>query len=384
MSFYELIEKQFAEFSKPQETDRITYFRKTDVVEYMVLEASGCLDMLQDIPLKCVFRQGYTSNILYEDGELRSGIELGFKSKISRQNERLGVVTRKLQRMSQGDFDFEHKYYNSFGTEYSIILLDSYIEYAIKTSSLYKAAGDLSQFTLEELLELSEKIKYYRLSDDEIAKIVSFFDNKISQHISNSFNEIAIYTATEKVQADLLSQKVIAEQYLRLEKLCGELYKKLNTLIDKGVRCYPLQPQDNPNYVPGYEQVAKAAEQLRPALEKAKTKFFKNKKPTEQDLKNFLNSCHEAINNAKGEFSNHRSDLGREWNKIHFILKGLLGILACISIVPAIIVEVKTKNVWGTFFGSSPTDSANKLALFEKECFEGEASISQALFDNCF
>ena len=54
------------------------------------------------------------------------------------------------------------------------------------------------------------------------------------------------------------------------------------------------------------------------------------------------------------------------WNELNPVLKGIAGILAFVTVIPAIIVSVKsTHGFVKTFFDRCPTDSWKKLHDFE-------------------
>lgn len=56
------------------------------------------------------------------------------------------------------------------------------------------------------------------------------------------------------------------------------------------------------------------------------------------------------------------------WDQLRPILKGILGVIAAITIIPAIIIQVKSSRGFiGTVFETPKTNSLIKLELFEKE-----------------
>ncbi len=121
-----------------------------------------------------------------------------------------------------------------------------------------------------------------------------------------------------------------------------------------------------------YKAVKTKATTLYQNLSDAGKAFFKNT-PTSLSLKQFATACETEINMAMEEFKKHRS----LWSKLHPILKGILGVLALITIVPAVVVAVSSSYVQ-TFFGSSLPNSAKKLGLFRKDLISNVDQISQA------
>lgn len=368
MSFYELINKQFSELNL--EID----FKKLDILEYMVLERGGCLNALKSMPLKCVFLSGHTSNVHFEDGYQRSSIQLGFHSKVDEVTERrLRETLRKIRpKFSEYTYDYEHQYYNHHNTRYAFILLDKDIECAIKSSSLFIAAGDLSKLDLTALLELKENISLYKINDSSISDIVDRLTNKISQHIESTFNNESIHIAFLSVSNKFKAKQNILNQEQKFNDLFFELNNHINYLKKKGTPKIQgnvwtagegVSYVPNPDFVPEYENIASAAGKLQTTLEKAREDFFNNP-PSEKSLKQFQDTCYQAIEEAKTEFTKHPGI----WDQLHPILKGILGVIAAITIIPAIIIQVKSpRGFIGTFFEAPKANSLIKLELFEKE-----------------
>jgi hypothetical protein len=89
------------------------------------------------------------------------------------------------------------------------------------------------------------------------------------------------------------------------------------------------------------------AENLHKKLNHASQAFFNT--PTPESLVKFKSDCMNEINLALKAFKTHLST----WEKLSPILKGILGVLALIFIVPAVVVAVSSSYTQ-TFFGSSP------------------------------
>lgn len=104
-----------------------------------------------------------------------------------------------------------------------------------------------------------------------------------------------------------------------------------------------------------------AAEKLIATLEQASRQFFENKISI-ATYHVFNKHCKDAIIEARAEFQNHRGWLHR----LHPILKGFIGVLAVLTVIPALIVQCTTQNGYlGTFFSMPKTDASEKLAFFE-------------------
>lgn len=113
-----------------------------------------------------------------------------------------------------------------------------------------------------------------------------------------------------------------------------------------------------------YVVVAGVTLNLIVKLESAPTIFKNPQRVTQAEMESFKNLCKGAINDVRGEFEHHRSLL----EQLHPVLKAILGVLAAITIIPAIVVEATSKHGYiGTFFNQYPTDSIDKLNTFEAE-----------------
>jgi hypothetical protein len=105
----------------------------------------------------------------------------------------------------------------------------------------------------------------------------------------------------------------------------------------------------------GIPQALKAAaKQLCHELNRAKQNFFEN--PTNESLVIFQGTCRDQINTAQKVFEAHLST----WEKFHPILKGILGILALILIIPALIIEARSSYTQ-TFFGKPTSKKLERL-----------------------
>ena len=175
-------------------------------------------------------------------------------------------------------------------------------------------------------------------------------------------------SAEEASQADALCErKLLAEkikqQKLLFTKYLDELKIKTNLLIRK-------KNEGNKKY---YE-VGVAAKKLNFLLDVASEKFFAN--PTDREFKAFKKSCESAILNAESEFKHHRSMVGKIWNDsdlssfwkgIRTILKGIIGVIAILAVIPYFAVERYPKHGFrNIFFADARTDSSEKLSIFAK------------------
>ena len=121
-----------------------------------------------------------------------------------------------------------------------------------------------------------------------------------------------------------------------------------------------------------YTNIQSAAVTLHSALEIAVNGYMDNitqDNITQDNLMakthQFLTDCRRAITNAKSEFQKHPSI----WFKINPIIRGILGVLSAITVIPALIIGSKYKyGVSGfssTFFKTPKHDPNDTLAAVD-------------------
>ncbi|WP_298622716.1 hypothetical protein [uncultured Legionella sp.] len=159
-------------------------------------------------------------------------------------------------------------------------------------------------------------------------------------------------------QDKMKQAKVNFEQYLFQLKI------KTSELIQKGDKI-------STTYNPDYETVGYAAKTLNNALDAAKEAFFKA--PNAQSFAIFKQEVDQAIDDASTEFSHHRG----AWHSLHPVLKGILGVLATLSIIPALIVATSRHGYVDTFFNTPPTDAEKQLQHFKKQLDGDDGSFEE-------
>lgn len=115
---------------------------------------------------------------------------------------------------------------------------------------------------------------------------------------------------------------------------------------------------------PRYKKIRDKAIWLHDRLETVGNEFFK--KPsmiTERDFNRFNSACQEAIKMAHKEFQKHRD----VWYQLHPVIRGILGVLAAISIIPALVTAATHNGFLGTFFSEPETSEAKQLGSFRTE-----------------
>lgn len=132
--------------------------------------------------------------------------------------------------------------------------------------------------------------------------------------------------------------------------MAESLFKDIELKIDQLIKRYKKYPADN--------KVTRAAETLREKLQEAKQNYLNNKiGPDELQTK-----CKAAVLEARPIFAAHRG-----WHKLNNTLRQFLGILAALTIIPALAVAFSTKGYSQTFFKTPKTDAETKLDDFEKK-----------------
>ncbi|CAM3044719.1 hypothetical protein LEWO105114_13250 [Legionella worsleiensis] len=159
----------------------------------------------------------------------------------------------------------------------------------------------------------------------------------------------------------------LEHHHTEFNRLLERFKDQMSSYIHKGSAYISIDGEQNetipnPNFLRRYKALADSAEQLLTALENNKNNFFKN--PTEKNLDILRIDSLREIKNAKKQFSKHR-DL---WYQIHPILRGILGLLAAITVVPAVLVELQAPNGFaGTFFKTPKTEAMQFLESFEEQ-----------------
>ncbi|CEG57050.1 hypothetical protein [Legionella fallonii] len=122
-----------------------------------------------------------------------------------------------------------------------------------------------------------------------------------------------------------------------------------------------------------YSTVTKVALELHDKLEDASVFFSR---PTPEGFRVFVEANTASIKEAMAEFENHRG----LWHTIPLIIRGLLGVIAALIVVPALAVTFGTKDGYtGTFFSTPTTQSAKELADIQATLANIEKEIEAEL-----
>ena len=339
--------------------------QELDIVEYAIFEASGCLQLFADMPLKCTCVLNSSGDAVHFHGNNEnSTIYFGFHVAVNEvQEKRLEIIASELTRRTGGHSfrSYTPPDFGYVGLYQSFYLDNTYIQKAIENSAVFKAAGDLSALSLETLFILKEKMSAYRLYDKKLADVVTLLDERLTNQI-NTFPKQEIEKAKNKTFQTFNTRQRLSVSELELDALLRKLEKFAETLPQDGNNIFYTGFTTGQTYIA--VRLVEVANTLVKDLNKAKEAFFND--PNEENLTRFQTACHQAIDAAKPEFAQHRS----LWLQMP-ILRAILGVIAAITVVPAITVAVKSQYGFvGTFF-ESKTDLTRQLETFEtKLCDE--------------
>ena len=170
----------------------------------------------------------------------------------------------------------------------------------------------------------------------------------------------------ERKAIDLSAQKAEFKALVNeVTKICEELGEKQE---DHGEK---------------YDAVMLQALNLRDLLKEQGKAFFALKHPTVEQADSFKAVCQDAIDNVMPEFEQHR---GAWWDdsgligKLLTAVKAILGVLALVTVIPAVIIEDHTKHGYvHTFFGKPKTDSAVALGEVKTKLIEQGVELDEAV-----
>ena len=90
---------------------------------------------------------------------------------------------------------------------------------------------------------------------------------------------------------------------------------------------------------------------------------------------NFQTACKEALNSVGEEAENHRG-----WHLLSPIFRGILGVLAAMAVIPALIVEYQsTHGFIQTFFVKPKTETSQKMAKIGVEFDRQTSNIANIM-----
>ncbi|MBA2709362.1 MAG: hypothetical protein H0U57_02030 [Tatlockia sp.] len=349
--------------------------KKTDIIEYMILEAAGILFPLKDTDLVCTYKASYNSQYSFTDHKPRSTIKLNLKGiEWSLDRPITAIKESEINKFLDLANSIHQKYNKStpchpYNALYEVIMLDEDIKMAINSSSIFLAAGDLSNFDLNQLLLLQKKLPLYNNVRGSFNHVVNALVEKINFNIKKRFSPELVKEGKDEVENHFKAFQKISEQERKFNLLFATLENKITQLSKKA-----MTGVVNPEYVSGYDAVAGVAQKLALQLKQAQRDFFSTDAPlTVHKVSTFENACKNALDVAKDEFAKFRD--GNEWynelnptlKEIIKAVKALAGVFALLFFgIGAVLTEkFAPQGYHGTFF-QTKTDSLVKLESFEK------------------
>lgn len=196
------------------------------------------------------------------------------------------------------------------------------------------------------------------------AYLLGYQSNLIDNNTTSLSNTLKRLVSAE------VTARIAAQQYKltmsRFDSLIAILDEKKKALMKKGLVAHSFEKNKH------YLKVAQAALDLITDIKVSAKNFAE--KPTSDNYLKLCDTCIRAIDKAKPEFKKHRDF----WYQISPIFRQILGVLAIITIIPAIATEILSRNGFvNTFFKLPPTDSYEKLKIFE-DCTIGEHGVLTA------
>lgn len=220
----------------------------------------------------------------------------------------------------------------------------------------------------------------HEMNQEDISTLLTFVN--VDQKIVNQLplQEIVhppkVDVSSEK--EDMISNKIarspieVAKNYIQLDlKKHQDQFKILHVDLQEIIEELERKREINPEK---YEIILLTARSLSACIKKEADHFFAN--PTLDAFFLFKTECHNAIDGAVIEFEKHRG----YWHQIHPVLRGILGVIAALTIIPAFVVEVTTKQGYvQTFFATPKTNLAIKFSKIKEKFDEEEKELEQKI-----
>ncbi|AUH71480.1 hypothetical protein [Legionella sainthelensi] len=184
----------------------------------------------------------------------------------------------------------------------------------------------------------------------------------------------ALDRARLKAQIEHQSKFALIAQQAATKARAKMLHKQMDkylTFVEQfAVIVLDLQQKQKHNA--NYKNVTQVALNLYGKLKDAAL-FFEQ--PSAEGFEVFKQFCNGSINEAAGVFKQHR-DL---WHTIHPILKGILGVVAALTVIPALLVATTKTGYINTFFKTPETASSKKLHQIKEMLESVEDEMEQKI-----
>lgn len=204
---------------------------------------------------------------------------------------------------------------------------------------------------------------------------------KITEAVSDEFvakveNENIRESDTRVNEEKKQRSKKPAQPKIDLSNEYQQFYASLRELADIYEKLSAKGKYGNKNYQNTAEQVLKVYVSIKDAGES----FFN--KPNNSTLINFSDVTIAQIKSIDPVLQEHR---GNQFGRgLVAVLNGLLGIIAALTVIPALIVEVSTnKGYAGTFFSAPQPESAKAFQSVKKSLIEQGLNIETKVIGPC-
>lgn len=194
------------------------------------------------------------------------------------------------------------------------------------------------------------------------------------RYFNESFNQVVVecFLDANSSYSDYISKDDLVEAHRNgLNDKVSVILKYKPEFSTLGKLCYQHESQLKPQFDHlldfwknkansfsrlNHHSASLAATALFEQLTAAGNRFF-SCRLSQQSMDTFEKECKSAFDDAKPVMDSHRG-----WHGLPLFLRAVLGFIAAITIVPAVIVALATpKGYAGTFFKCSETDSAQRL-----------------------
>jgi hypothetical protein len=278
--------------------------------------------------------------------------------------KRIQLIQKELEdKMSLQDLSDVHQKLNALQTDIKALnyLSTANEEFLLNIYSLLHKASLC--FKEQELLSLDlskeASAQLELIQDESLKDFLAFKDlmqvHLLNQEVNNLMHSVRILLRREQARLDLQSQETsrlqaeLKQAQLQFKQKYLPLLAQLAQEIEKK---YKLESDK-------YQKVRASIQLLESSLDTHCSNFFA-KPATALSFKTFQTSCVAAIDKAELECKNHR----QLWHQLDPIFKAILGLVATLMIIPALVVA----SIFGygnTFFNTPQTASAKALLEFK-------------------
>ncbi|MBA2657006.1 MAG: hypothetical protein H0U70_08495 [Tatlockia sp.] len=360
---------------------------KSQLVNYMILERAKILPDMQNSDVRTDFLEleNDIKHSSFLDGLVRDKFVILFtneklaedKYKRAKYKELASSIKNSFNGVKEPD-ELANYLYISLSNIPQI-----HLQNELEKSSLFRAAGDLSNYTPQQLFLLKKTLSFY----PENISVIAQLQERVNQAINYSLTSSSLYasTSSEQVQYEVNKLYELHQHLYEKERKFNREFAKFDKKLSE------LESRSSPDNA--YKKVAQTARNLSENLKAYRDEFFnsfKNAAPAaelKEKLKDFRKKCLADIKESEAEFAKFRQNTefyealplaAREF--IDFvlpILKALAGVIAFITIAPAVYAALYAeKGFIGTFFDNQ-THSKFALDNYKNELLADDGAFEE-------